>query len=298
MPISIRDWLPSDISGATLSGWYKSDSGLDGLSDGDAVTTWKDASNNGNDLTQSTAAAKPSLETDIIALGNASVVRFDKDAFPGDNMFNTDFGGDFEPGTGDFFLALVAKFPSSGTQFVMAKANSGTQGLNLFISGSNLIFRPQTAGGTTNNINQNNAVDTNYHIIVCRRVSSIITGNFDGVAFTTDNGSKVNDGDLNNDANFHLGSTSTQGLDTDMDVAEVFVGVGTLSDADRLRIEGYLAHKYGLARSNLPSGASEHTYKGAAPTVTEIIRNYFFRNLRRKNKSKGMRMKSTIPNLN
>ena len=107
MPISIRQWLPSDISGATLSGWYKSDSGLDGLSDGDAVTTWKDASNNGNDLTQSTTAAKPSLETGILALSNASVVRFDKDAFPGDNMFNTDFGGDFEPGVGVGFAPLL-----------------------------------------------------------------------------------------------------------------------------------------------------------------------------------------------
>lgn len=295
MPTSTRDWLPSDIGGSTLSGWYKSDTGLGGLSDGDAVTTWKDATNNGNNLTQSTAGSKPSLVTGIVALNNASVLRFEKDPDAGDNLFSTDFGGDFEPGTGDFFIALVAKFPSSGTQFIMTKADSGTQGLNLFISGSNLIFRPQTSGGTTNNLNQNNVVDTDYHLIVCRRVSSVITANFDGVAFTTDNGSKVNDGDLNNDSNFHLGSTSTQGLDADMDVAETFIGVGTLSDNDRLRVEGYFAHKYGLNRSNLPAG---HAYKSAAPTVTEIIRNYFFTNLRTKNKSKGMRMKSTIPSLN
>jgi hypothetical protein len=44
-------------------------------------------------------------------------------------------------------------------------------------------------------------------------------------------------------------------------VGEVIVGDGSLSDADRERIEGYLAHKWGLA-ANLPSS---HPYKSSAP---------------------------------
>ncbi len=145
----------------------------------------------------------------------------------------------------------------------MSKANSGTQGLNLFISGSNLIFRPQTVGVTTNNINQNSVIDSSFHTIVCRRVSGTLGSQFDGSAFTTDDGSKVNNGDLNNDANFNLGSTSTGGLDTDMDVAEAFIGVGTLTDDLLQRITGYLAHKYALS-GNLPS---DHPYKNFAPTI-------------------------------
>ena len=242
-----------------LAGWYKADA-ITGLSDGDAVASWVDSSGNGNTLTQSTTAAKPSYQTN--ELNSLPIVRFDKDSFPGDNLFNADLGGDFEPGTGDFYIAMVAKFPSSTTtQFVMAKAGSGVRGLNLFISSSNLTFRPQTVGTTTNNIRQDSVVDSSFHTIVCRRVSSTLGSEYDGSAFTTDDGTKVNDGNMNNDSNFNVGSSSTGGLDADMDLAEVLIAVGTLSDVNLQRITGYLAHKYGL-EGNLPS---DHPYKSAAP---------------------------------
>ena len=250
-------WTPSNQS-ATLSGWYKADA-ITGVSDGGAVFSWVDSSGQGNTLTQSTLGAMPSYEAN--ELNSLPVVRFDKDASPGDNVFNADLGGDFEPGTGDFYIAMVAKFPSSGTQFVVTKADSGTQGLNVFVSGSSLIVRPQTSGGTTNNIQQSNVVDSSFHTIVGRRVSSTLGSEYDGSAFTTDNGSKVNDGDLNNDASFNVGSSSSGGLDADMDLAEALIAVGTLSDEDLQRTSGYLSHKYGLA-SNLPA---THSYKSFGP---------------------------------
>ena len=52
---------------------------------------------------------------------------------------------------------------------------------------------------------------------------------------------------MNNDADFRIGSSSTGGLDADMDLAEALIGVGTLSDDDMQRLTGYLAHKWGLA---------------------------------------------------
>jgi hypothetical protein len=197
-------------------------------------------------------------------LNSLPVVRFDKDASPGDNLLNADLGGDFEPGTGDFYIAMVAKFPSSGTQFVMTKADSGTEGLNVFVSGSNFFFRPQTVGGTTNDLYQTSVVDTSFHTIVCRRVSSTLGSEYDGSAFTNDSGSRVNDGNLNNDANFHIGSSSTGGLDADMDLAEALIAVGTLTDDNLQRITGYFAHKYAIT-GNLPS---DHPYKSASPKIT------------------------------
>jgi len=253
-------WTPSNQS-ATLSGWYKADA-ISGLSDGDAVASWVDSSGQGNTLTQSTTAAKPSYQTN--ELNSLPILRFDKDVKGGDNMLSADLGGDFEPGTGDFYIAMVASFPSVGTQFVMSKADSGTEGLNVFLSTSlttDLTFRPQTSGGTTNNIQQSNVVNSSFHTIVGRRVSSTLGSEYDGSAFTTDNGSKVNDGDLNNNANFRIGSSSTGSLDTDMDLAEALIAVGTLSDEDLQRTSGYLSHKYGLA-SNLPA---THSYKSFAP---------------------------------
>ena len=44
-------------------------------------------------------------------------------------------------------------------------------------------------------------------------------------------------------------------------VGEVVFGNAALSDSDRERIEGYLAHKWGL-QGNLPIG---HPYENAAP---------------------------------
>lgn len=251
-------WTPSDLTG--LAGWYKADA-ITSLSDGDAVASWVDSSGNSNTLTQSTAGAQPSYETN--ELNSLPIVRFDKDASPGDNVFNADLGGDFEPGTGDFFIAMVAKFPSSGTQFFMSKAASGTQGMQVFMSGSNLLFRPQTVGTTTNNIAQLSVVDSSFHTIVCRRVSGTLGSEYDGSAFSTDNGTKVNDGNVNNDANFNIASSSTGGLDADLELAEALIAVGTLTDENMQRITGYLAHKYALT-GNLPS---DHPYKNIAPTI-------------------------------
>ena len=257
----MTDWTPSFLPSGHLSGWYQADA-ITGLSDGAAVASWVDSSGRDNTLAQSTAGAQPSYETSEV--NSKPIVRFDKDASPGDNLLLADLGGNFEPGTGDFYVAMVAKFVSSGTQFFMSKADSGTQGLNMFISGSDLFFRPQTVGVTTNNLKQSSVIDSAYHTIVCRRVSGTLGSEFDGSAFTTDNGSKINNGDLSNDASFNLGSTSTQGLDTDMDCAEALIAVGTLSDTNLQRITGYLAHKYALT-SGLPA---DHPYKSAAPKIT------------------------------
>ena len=255
-------WTPSNLSSGTLAGWYKADA-ITGKNDGDDVDSWVDSSGNSNTLTQTASGADPSYQTDEI--NSLPILRFDKDASPGDNLLSADLGGDFEPGTGDFFIAMVAKFPtSSGTQFIMNKAPSGTQGLNTFLSGGNFIFRPQTVGTTTNQIQQNSPSVDAFHVYVCRRSSSTLTGRFDGSAFSDDDGSKVNDGDLNNDADFRLGSTSTAGLDADMDLGEALIGTGTLTDADLNRMSGYLAWKWGL-QDSLPS---DHPYKNFPPTFT------------------------------
>lgn len=254
--VIVRAWTPDSL---TLVGWYQADV-ITGLSDGAAVTSWSDSSGQGNTLTQSSSGAQPSYETN--ELNSLPIVRFDKDADSGDNMLNADMGGDFDIGTGDFFLAMVAKFSTaSGNQFVMSKA-FGTRGLNIFLNSSGtLFFRPQTQGVTTNNIQQTGATDGQFHVIVCRRVSGVITGTYDGQAFTTDNGSKVNNGSIDNDNDFRIGSSSTGGLDTDMDLAETLLGTGTLSDTNRSKLEGYLAHKWGL-KNKLPSN---HTYRFRPP---------------------------------
>jgi len=255
------DWTPEELSSQTV-GWYKADI-ITGKSDGDEVDSWTDSSGESNTLTQTQSGADPIYKTNII--NSLPVLRFDKDVSPGDNLLSADLGGDFEPGTGDFYIAMVMKLPSAtSTQFVMSKADSGVQGLNVFVTtNGTLTFRPGTTGGTAQTITQTGTIDDQFHIYVCRRVSSIITGHFDGATFSTDTGSKVNDSDMNNDANFRLGSSSTGGLDADMDLSEAMIATGTLSDDNRDRLTGYLAWKYGL-QANLPD---DHPYRFSKPKI-------------------------------
>jgi hypothetical protein len=63
---------PASISGLTL--WLKADA-IAGLSDGDPVGTWADASGNGNDAVQATESFKPTYKINLV--NGLPVVRFD-----------------------------------------------------------------------------------------------------------------------------------------------------------------------------------------------------------------------------
>lgn len=63
---------PTDVTNCEL--WLAADN-IVGLNDGDAVTTWSDASGNARDATQATAAKKPIYKTAIV--NGEPIVRFD-----------------------------------------------------------------------------------------------------------------------------------------------------------------------------------------------------------------------------
>ena len=91
------------------------------------------------------------------------------------------------------------------------------------------------------------------------RVSSACTGFVNGTAMTTTG--TTNSGSISNSSVFDLGAAAVGGQSMTGDLAEVIVGGATLASIDRLRLEGYLAHKYGL-QTNLPDS---HTYRFKAP---------------------------------
>src|SRR5262245_37132262 len=66
-----KAFTPADVSGLVV--WLRADAL--GLNDGDPVGTWTDGSGNGRDLTQATAAKKPTYKTNIV--NGKPVVRFD-----------------------------------------------------------------------------------------------------------------------------------------------------------------------------------------------------------------------------
>jgi len=83
--------------------------------------------------------------------------------------------------------------------------------------------------------------------------------------FYQDGTSQGSNGSVNTNIPFNT-TTSYIGNDqnnawTEGNIAEVIFCDEKNSDADRQRIEGYLAHKWGL-EANLPAG---HPYKNVAP---------------------------------
>jgi hypothetical protein len=282
MPVSVSDWTPSDLDSGILSAWFKADSLS--LSNGAGVATWNDSSGNGNNTAQGVSGRQPSFQTNV--LNSQPVIRFD-----GSNDILTDGDiNDLDVGTGDIWMACVFKATDDGTaNFIFEK---GTTQFALINTGAGVLqFR---LGGTSNIPSQSagNWSRTEFVIATASRVSGNCNGFVNGFASTTTG--TTNTGSISNSSVFDIGASAVGGNGVAGDIAEVLVGGATLTTEDREKIEGYLAHKYGL-EGNLNSG---HTYKSNSPQVTTFIKNYFFSNLRRKNKSKGMKMKSTIPSLN
>lgn len=246
----MADWTPTYLSSGTLTAWYKADS-ISG-SDGDSVGTWSDSSGNGHTTAQLTSARQPTLQTN--ELNAKSVVRFD-----GTNDILSD--GDIaalDVGTGDIWMAAVFKSTDdSGAQFFFEK---GTTAFGLMTTAAGeLQFR---MGGTTNIPLQSagNWSRTAFVIATASRVSGTCSGFVDGTASTTTG--TTNTTSISNSDVLDLGAAAVGGQAMTGDIAEILVGGATLDTNQRQKIEGYLAHKYGLS-GNLPT---DHPYKSSKPT--------------------------------
>jgi len=241
-----HEWLPSAISPAA---WYQASS-ISG-SDGDSIGSWTDSSGNGNTAAQLTSSRQPTLQTN--ELNGQSVLRFD-----GTNDILSD--GDIaalDVGTGDIYMAAVLKSTNDGgVQFFFEK---GTTAFALANTKSGQL--QARFGGTTNIPFQSagNWSRTEFVIVTASRVSGTCNGFVNGTAMTTTG--TTNTTSISNSDVFDIGASAVGGNPMTGDIAEIIVGGATLATNDRLRIEGYLAHKYGL-QANLPN---DHTYRFKSP---------------------------------
>tara|TARA_R100000655_G_scaffold46391_1_gene83307 strand:+ start:4357 stop:5934 length:1578 start_codon:yes stop_codon:yes gene_type:complete len=249
------DWTPAELGTSTLTAWFKADS-ISG-SDGDAVSAWADSSGNSNNTAQATSARQPTLQTN--ELGGGSVVRFD-----GTNDILSD--GDIaalDVGTGDIWMACLFKSTDdSGVQFMFEK---GTTSFALMTTAAGVL---QARLGGTTNIPQQSAGNwsrTDFVMVTASRVSATCNGFVNGSSMTTTG--TTNTGSISNSSVFDIGATAVGGNPMTGDIAEILVGGATLTTANREKVEGYLAWKYGL-QANLPDG---HTYRFSKPKIDPIV---------------------------
>jgi hypothetical protein len=259
-------WSPSDLS--TLRAWYKADA-ISGLSNADAVTSWIDSSGSGYALSQVSTGTAPDYRTSV--LNGLPVVRFWDD---GKALIHDDTGITVAKNIASLTIATVSQIrvsnASSRSDIVGITSGANTDNyvasLDYHRTSSKhcgLMRRTGTESPTTFASSASYGATTFY--IRCGlwdwsagNVSHWLDGEQDPSAAASHGGTS-NTENVDNAA-IRVGGFGVNTSTEDVDIAEIVIAE-TKSTDDREKLEGYLAHKWGLT-SNLPS---THPYKSSAP---------------------------------
>lgn len=235
-------WTPGEITTAL---WLDaSDSGTITITDS-KVSQWNDKSGNAKNATQTTALYRPVVVS--AAMNNKDVLDFSADL---DDRIYMDLSPSSVAITTDMLVAVVFTRPSSGGVNVpIGWSNAG--GPYAVHWNSENVSKSKLGGSERTHGTASTATGSFIDVVTRNSTNTLVRRNGTQLGATaaasTVTGALVRIGAGN--SSFNIGR-----------IAEVIV---CQSAEDVEKIEGYLAHKWGLA-SSLPSG---HTYKNAAPTV-------------------------------
>lgn len=246
-------WTPKELS--LLSLWLDADdpSSLTWSSvSRPAVSAWNDKSGNGRHLTQSVEGNQPTVAT--AAQNGRNVVRFD-----GVNSFLSGGGSMLNLETAD--LSIVGAFRNETNSYVLSKTSGGVNATAEWTFSSSGCQAFMT-GAVVNTLQASNTNATKIQSwVLDRSDSSTLWTN--GAQADQDLGpTNFSDANAINAALLLMGSSSnTSASRLQGDVYEIVLSRTALSVTDRQSVEGYLAHKWGLA-ANLPS---DHPHKSGPP---------------------------------
>ena len=249
-------WNPSMIQTAL---WLDAADASTITESGGAVSQWDDKSGNGRNAIQSTSAARPALTTP--GQNNKNVLTFSPTTIADFLQCST------SPisGTGSFTLLTVAKTASTSFSYLCGQGggNNGDPGLGIATkNGGYYGFIQDSVRQVFSTIGSNSA-DGNYKIR-----SDIFNRSSNRELYI--NGSSVGSesisarsGALTGTTPFYVGVYSNaSGGFWNGQIGEIII-IPTATSVDiRQKLEGYLAHKWGLT-ANLPAG---HPYKTVGPT--------------------------------
>ena len=260
-------WTPDRINTAL---WLDADDAATLTPDGSGnVETWVDKSGNANNAVQSNSARR--FVYAYAALNGKNVVRGDG-------------------GTNHLTIANDASIVSSNniSFFAVVKKNlaaSGTDRSSIFhTSDGDLSFWAEIGTLSGSNVDYTDGFATAGAVSAqfTTRTNNVISDGLAALLSYTRNGSgdthsvrvdgdeksyTYDAGDYSNSTQQKLiGIRTTSSLNQafDGDIAEIIFVSSTLSVSDVEKVEGYLAHKWGLSAS-LPA---DHPYKAAAPLIT------------------------------
>ena len=242
-------WTPADISTAA---WYDAaDTGTITPGSG-AVSQWNDKSGNGKHATQGTAGARPTSGTRTI--GGKNIIEFPNTSsqslvIPSINVIGKEVWSVFViddnastasqlllGGGGNVQIGLV-----SSTQKLRLWKSSSPYSADTYSSTTVPVSTPAVAGWLAHTNTKKFAING---VLQTTTDTYIPTGTLDAT---------------------NIGRGQFAAMDGA--IGEIVITNGTLSTDDRQKVEGYLAHKWGLT-GNLPA---DHPHKAGAPGVSAAV---------------------------
>jgi len=245
-------WTPADLSPAA---WYDAADAATITASSGAVSEWQDKSGNGNHATQATSTAQPTTGTRT--LNGLNVIDFDG---TDDQLLDATFAS---LSSLNLSIFAVQKHDRLDVQSMTAWGlgrNTSTEGL-FFHSSYNTVF--SLGCRYPENTNVYYTENTNVELLsYVKAGTSSQEGWVDGVS------KGVNSGTVTTftTERLALGSRFSANY-LDGSIGEFIVIPGAVSEEDRQKLEGYLAHKWGL-EANLPA---DHPYKTEAPSASQAL---------------------------
>ena len=244
-------WTPASLATpANMSVWLRSDSGVTEVAG--IVTAWTDKSTNSNNATGGGTGP---------GVASGSINGYDTVIFSGSAYMSIADAATLDlNSSGVSFIALVKTTSSaSGTQGIIAKDATWNYSLKMSASGQGSASFDD---GTSSDESTVGGVPVNnWNIVIMNKSDKYyVNGSAAGTAAYTpgaNNAYGVVIGAWYNNVTPAFSKYLTG------EIAEVIAYAGQLTEAERQKIEGYIAHRYGLS-SNLPS---THPYRNFAPTV-------------------------------
>lgn len=249
---------PFSIAGLVL--WLDAQYGV--TADAGPVSAWADRTNNHNDATETTPALQPTLRAS--SFHGHPAVHFDVTAGgrASGNMLEIADAVTLEWGSGDFYVAVVARFdnvfgdggPEEATAIFFSKCASTGDILGPLLTGNVIgdIAGPEVGLGFSTSMTPGDYVftttpynDGTPHIFAMQRVGLTLDLRVDGVSLGTSTSDAVDVSTVGSAVRIG-GDGMGQVARLDGDIAEIVAVAGTLPSSDRAALELFEMSKYGL----------------------------------------------------
>jgi hypothetical protein len=259
---SFTQWTPADISTAL---WLDAADASTVTTVSGAVSQWNDKSGNGRNVTQATAGSRPALTAN--GLNSRAVITFDGTE---DTLTNTSAALHRNISGATVFAVSQLSVNTAGEKFIYLVTTSAGNGRII------LIYNNATAGNTGFAAGGRRTIANSFQAKGVSAYSSSFAINCALFNYSAAQLSIIENGTIavnaetfqdagvteDNAGGLFIGANAAGSSPINGKVAEMISLDSAASTNTRQKIEGYLAHKWGLT-ANLPEA---HPYKYQIPT--------------------------------